>query len=107
MPFAINTEPEKEQQLVSVLKAILEIHSCHVDLNVLKIMIVQQIEYAKIKSVSTPVQDCVVSMLFAQFQAMFQVVIVLYVINFLFSPRIENGTFRKQQLKNKGCVLSR
>ena len=76
MPFAINTEPEKEQQLVSVLKAILEIHSCHVDLNVLKIMIVQQIEYAKIKSVSTPVQDCVVSMLFAQFQTIDQAVIV-------------------------------
>jgi hypothetical protein len=32
---------------------------------------------------------------------------LLYVINFLFDPRIENGTFKKQQLENKGCVLSR
>ena len=39
-------------------------------------MTVQQIEYAGIKTVSTPAQDCVVLMLFAQFQAMFQVVIV-------------------------------
>ena len=76
MPFAINTEPEKEQQLVSVLKAILEIHSCHVDLNVLKIMIVRQIEYARIKSVSIHAQGYVVTTLFAQFQTMFQVVIV-------------------------------
>jgi hypothetical protein len=75
MPFAINTEPEKEQQLVSVLKDILEILSCHVDLNVLKIMIVRQIEYARIKSVLTLVQDCVVSMLFAQFRTIDQAVI--------------------------------
>jgi hypothetical protein len=76
MPFAINTEPEKEQQLVSVFKAILGIHSCHVDLNVLKITTVQQIECARIKNVSIPAQDCVVSMLFAQFRTIDQAVIV-------------------------------
>ena len=67
---------EKEQQLVSVFLAILEIHSCLVDQNVLKTQIVQETKFVGIKSVLIPAQDCVVSMLFALFQTMFQDVIV-------------------------------
>ena len=46
-------------------------------------MTVQQIKYVGIKIVLTPAQDCVVLMLFAQFQAMFQVVIVSMVTRVL------------------------
>ena len=76
MPYAISTQTETTQQLVPVLKAILEIHSHHADQNVLKIATVQQIEYAGIRSVSNPAQDFVVSIRSAQFQTMFKVVIV-------------------------------
>ena len=76
MLFVKNIQVLIEQQLVLVLKDILGIHSWRVDQNVLKIMIVLEIGYAGIKSVSIPVQDCVVSMLFALFPIMFQGVIV-------------------------------
>ena len=76
MLFAKNTQKVIEHQIVSVSKAILGIHSHHANQNVLKIMTVQQIVNARIKSVSTLAQDFVVTILFAQFQTMFQVVIV-------------------------------
>jgi hypothetical protein len=76
MPHAKNTQKVSEHQIVFVLKAILGIHSYLVTQNVLKITTVHQIEYARIKSVLTPVQDFVVLMLFAQFQITSQVVIV-------------------------------
>jgi hypothetical protein len=57
----------------------LEIHSLLVDQNVLKIQIVQEIEYARIKNVLIPAQDFVASMLFAQLQIMYQAVIVFKV----------------------------
>ena len=76
MPLAINTQKVSVCQIVPALKAILGIHSHHANQNVLKITTVHQIEDARIKSVSTPALDCVVTILFAQFQAMFQVVIV-------------------------------
>ncbi len=76
MLFAINTQKVSLHQIVSALKAILGIHSYHVNQNALKMMTVQQIVNARIKSVLTPAQGFVVTMLFAQFQAMFQVVIV-------------------------------
>jgi hypothetical protein len=67
---------EKELQLVLVFKDILEIHSLLVDQNVLKIQIAQEIECAGIKSVLILAQDFVALMLSAQFQTMYQVVIV-------------------------------
>ena len=76
MQSAINTQTGSKHPIVSVLKDILVIHSHHANQNVLKIMTVQQIVNARIKSVSTLAQDFVVTILFAQFQAMFQVVIV-------------------------------
>ena len=76
MPLAKNIQKVSMHQIVSALKAMLGIHSHHVTQNVLKIMTVQQIVNARIKSASTPAQDFVVPILFAQFQAMFQVVIV-------------------------------
>ena len=76
MLFAISTQKVSMHQIVPVSKAILGIHA---DQNVLKIMTVQQIVNARIKSASTPAQDFVVPILFAQFQAMFQVVIVVKV----------------------------
>ena len=79
MLSARSTQTETTQQLVPALMAILGIHSHHANQNVLKIMIVQQIVNAKIKSVSTPALDCVVLILFAQFQTMYQVVIVVKV----------------------------
>jgi hypothetical protein len=76
MLFVKNIPVLIEQQPVLVLKDILGIHSWRVDQNVLKIMIVLETGYAGIKSVSIPVQDCVVSMLFALFPITFQGVIV-------------------------------
>ena len=76
MPLAKNIQKVSVHQIVSALKAILGIHSHHADQNVLKIMTVQQIVNARIKSVSILAQDCVVSMLFAQFQTIDQAVIV-------------------------------
>jgi hypothetical protein len=76
MQYAKNTQKVSKHQIVSVSKAILGIHFHHVDQNVLRIMTVQQIVNAGIKSVSTPALDFVVTILFAQFQTMFQVVIV-------------------------------
>ena len=76
MQFAKNTQKVSKHRIVSVSKAILEIHSHRADQNVLRIMTVQQIVNARIKSVSTLAQDFVVTILFAQFQTMFQVVIV-------------------------------
>jgi hypothetical protein len=76
MPLAENIQKVSVHQIASALKAMLGIHSHHADQNVLKIMTVQQIEYAEIKSVSTHAQEFVVTTLFAQFQTMFQVVIV-------------------------------
>ena len=76
MLFAINIQKVIVHQIVPALKAILGIHSHHANQNVLKIMTVQQIVNARIKSVSTLAQDFVVTILFAQFQTMFQVVIV-------------------------------
>jgi hypothetical protein len=80
MLFAINIRNVIVHQIVPALKAILGIHSHHANQNVLKIMTVQQIVNAKLKSVSTLAQDFVVTILFAQFQTMFQVVIVLKVM---------------------------
>ena len=76
MPYAISTQTESTQQLVPVKKVILGIHFHHANQNVLKIRTVQQIEYARVKSVSTPAQDSVAPILFAQFQIIFEVVIV-------------------------------
>ena len=76
MQSAINTQTVSKHPIVSVLKDILVIHSHHANQNVLKILTVHQIEYARTKSVSTPAQNFVVTILFAQFQTMFQVVIV-------------------------------
>ena len=76
MLFASNTQKVSVHQIVPALKAILGIHSHHADQNVLKITTVQQIVNARTKTVSTPAQDFVVTTLFAQFQTMFQVVIV-------------------------------
>ena len=76
MPLAKNIQKLSMHQIVSALKAMLGIHSHHANQNVLKIMTVQQIVNARIKSVPTPAQDFVVTILFAQFQTMFQVVIV-------------------------------
>ena len=76
MPLAKSIQKLSMHQIVSVLKAILGIHSLHANQNVLKIMTVQQIVNARIKSVLTPALDFVVQILFAQFQTMFQVVIV-------------------------------
>ena len=74
MPFARDIQ-EKELQLAAAYRDISEIHSCLVDQNVLKIQTVPEIECAEIKSVLIPVQDFVVSMLFAQFQTMYHNVI--------------------------------
>ena len=76
MPLAKNIQKLSVHQIVSALKAMLGIRSHHANQNVLKIMTVQQIEYVGIKSVSTHAQEFVVTTLFAQFQTMFQVVIV-------------------------------
>ena len=73
MLFAKNTQKFSKHQIVSVSKAILGILA---NQNVLKILTVQQIVNARIKSVLTPAQDFVATILFAQFQTMFQVVIV-------------------------------
>ena len=80
MPLAKNIQKVSVHQIVSALKAMLGIHSHHANQNVPKIMTVQQIVNARIKSVSTLALDCVVQILFAQFQTMFQVVIVAKVI---------------------------
>ena len=76
MPLAKNIQKLSVHQIVSAIKAMLVIHSHHANQNVLKIMTVQQIEYARIKSVLTPALDFVVPILFAQFQTIFQAVIV-------------------------------
>ena len=76
MLSAENTQKMSKHRIVFVLKTILGIHSYLVTQNVLIITTVNQIEYAGIKSVLTPAQDFVVTILFAQFQTMFQLVIV-------------------------------
>ena len=76
MPLAKNIQKLSMHQIVSALKAMLGIHSHHADQCVLIITTVQQIVNARIKSVSTPALDFVVPILFAQFQTIFQVVIV-------------------------------
>jgi len=60
-----------ELPLVPVFQGTLAIHSCLVDQNVLKILIVQEPKFAQIKSVSTHALDYVVSTLFVPFQIMY------------------------------------
>ena len=106
MPYAISTQTESTQQLVPVKKVILGIHFHHANQNVLKIRTVQQIEYARVKSVSTPAQDFVVSILFAQFQTMLQVVIVSKVMRVMqLEPTIKVPALAQEDIQQK-CLVN-